>query len=180
VPLNPAYTLTQLASALDHISASLLVLSTEITLPYRSPQPTTTLVNQLLDHISTSSSLQHLVLIDNSDGRNNTPLSERKVGYEVLLEQHLGTKLPPQPGLDPGDVATIQFTSGTTSKPKAVCLTHQNILNNAFFVGQGMLLIQEDVICCPPPLYHCFGLVLGLLASMTHGEVPCGGKNLFF
>ncbi|KAL3484370.1 acetyl-CoA synthetase-like protein [Aspergillus germanicus] len=169
VPLNPAYTLTQLTSALDHISASLLVLSTEITLPYRSPQPTTTLVNQLLDHISTSSSLHHLVLIKNSDGQKTVPLSGPTVDYEALIEQYLGTKLPPQTGLDAGDVATIQFTSGTTSKPKAVCLTHRNILNNAFFVGQGMLLTREDVICCPPPLYHCFGLVLGLLASMTHG-----------
>ncbi|KAJ0417997.1 acetyl-CoA synthetase-like protein [Aspergillus carlsbadensis] len=169
VPLNPAYTIQQLTSALDHISASLLVLSTEITLPYRNPQSTATLVNQLSDHISTSSSLQHLVLIENSDRPNNVPLSETTVDYEVLIDQHLGTKLPPQDGLDCSDIATIQFTSGTTSKPKAVCLTHRNIINNAFFVGQGMGLTKEDVICCPPPLYHCFGLVLGLLAAMTHG-----------
>ncbi|KAL2842708.1 acetyl-CoA synthetase-like protein [Aspergillus pseudoustus] len=172
VPLNPAYTLTQLTSALDHISASVLVLSTEITLPYRRAQPTTTLINQLSEHISSSSSssrLQNLILIENSEGRVNIPLVGPTVDYELLLEQHLGTKLPRQSDLDPGDVATIQFTSGTTSKPKAVCLTHRNILNNAFFVGQGMGLTERDVICCPPPLYHCFGLVLGLLASMTHG-----------
>ncbi|BCS28415.1 putative NRPS-like protein biosynthetic cluster [Aspergillus puulaauensis] len=169
VPLNPAYTLAQLTSALDHVSASLLVLSTEITLPYRNPKATAPLVSQLLDHISPSSSLQHLLLLDNSDGRSDIPFFESTVDYEVLLEQHLGTKLLQQHGLDAGNVATIQFTSGTTSKPKAVCLTHRNILNNACLVGQGMCLTENDVICCPPPLYHCFGLVLGLLAAMTHG-----------
>lgn len=170
MPLNPAYTLTQITSALDHISASILVLGTEITLPYRNPQPTTALVNQLLDHISTSSRLHHIVLIENSNGRVCIPHAGPTVNYEILLEQHLGNKLPRQNRLDAGDIATIQFTSGTTSKPKAVCLTHRNILNNAFFVGQGMRLTENDVICCPPPLYHCFGLVLGLLASMTHGK----------
>ncbi|KAL3459748.1 acetyl-CoA synthetase-like protein [Aspergillus heterothallicus] len=169
VPLNPAYTLTQLTSALGHISASLLVLGTEITLPYRDPQPTTALISQLAEHMSSSPSLQSLLLIENSGGRVNILPTGPVVDYEVLLEQHLGTKLPQQNDLDARDVATIQFTSGTTSKPKAVCLTHHNILNNAFLVGQGMELTEKDVICCPPPLYHCFGLVLGLLASMTHG-----------
>ncbi|KAL4913039.1 acetyl-CoA synthetase-like protein [Aspergillus aurantiobrunneus] len=169
VPLNPAFTLAQLISALDHISARCLVLSTEITLPYRSPQPTTTLINQISQHVASSSSLEHLLLVNNSDGRIDLPNLPATVRYDSLVEQHRGQALPPQNDVHAADIATIQFTSGTTSSPKAVCLTHRNILNNAFLVGQGMKLSDKDVICCPPPLYHCFGLVLGLLTSMTHG-----------
>lgn len=67
------------------------------------------------------------------------------------------------------DVCNLQFTSGTTGNPKAAMLTHHNIVNNSRFIGDRMRLTTEDVLCCPPPLFHCFGLVLGLLAAVTHG-----------
>lgn len=67
------------------------------------------------------------------------------------------------------DVCNLQFTSGTTGNPKAAMLTHHNIVNNARFIGDRMRLTASDVLCCPPPLFHCFGLVLGLLAVVTHG-----------
>lgn len=66
-------------------------------------------------------------------------------------------------------VCNLQFTSGTTGHPKAAMLTHHSILNNSRFIGDRMNLTDEDVLCCPPPLFHCFGLVLGLLATITHG-----------
>ncbi|KAG6026714.1 hypothetical protein E4U41_001186, partial [Claviceps citrina] len=66
-------------------------------------------------------------------------------------------------------VVNLQFTSGTTGLPKAAMLTHHNLVNNARFVGDRMGLGPDDVLCCPPPLFHCFGLVLGLLAVLTHG-----------
>ncbi|RYB03207.1 AMP-binding protein [Lichenibacterium ramalinae] len=69
----------------------------------------------------------------------------------------------------PEDDANIQFTSGTTGTPKGVTLTHRNILNNGYFVGRAMRLAPEDRICIPVPLYHCFGMVMGNLASVTHG-----------
>jgi fatty-acyl-CoA synthase len=63
----------------------------------------------------------------------------------------------------------IQFTSGTTGSPKGATLSHHNILNNGFFIGEAMQLTAEDRLCIPVPLYHCFGMVLGNLAALTHG-----------
>jgi fatty-acyl-CoA synthase len=67
------------------------------------------------------------------------------------------------------DPINIQFTSGTTGFPKGATLTHRNILNNGFYVGEAMRLSEQDRLCIPVPLYHCFGMVLGNLACLTHG-----------
>ena len=63
----------------------------------------------------------------------------------------------------------IQYTSGTTGFPKGATLSHHNILNNGYFVGEGCAYTEQDVICAPVPLYHCFGMVMGNLAATTHG-----------
>ena len=67
------------------------------------------------------------------------------------------------------DAINVQFTSGTTGTPKGATLTHRNILNNGYFIGEAMDLSEEDRLCIPVPLYHCFGMVLGNLAILTHG-----------
>jgi len=67
------------------------------------------------------------------------------------------------------DAINIQFTSGTTGAPKGATLTHHNILNNGYFVGEAQRLTDKDLVCIPVPLYHCFGMVLGNLACVTHG-----------
>ncbi len=68
------------------------------------------------------------------------------------------------------DPINIQYTSGTTGFPKGATLSHSNILNNAFFVGEACAYTEADRVCIPVPLYHCFGMVLGTLACTTHGS----------
>ncbi|TAL86671.1 MAG: AMP-binding protein [Rhodanobacter sp.] len=67
------------------------------------------------------------------------------------------------------DAVNIQFTSGTTGTPKGATLTHHNIVNNGYFVGESMRLTEYDRLCIPVPFYHCFGMVLGNLACVSHG-----------
>jgi fatty-acyl-CoA synthase len=71
--------------------------------------------------------------------------------------------------LDTDDPINIQYTSGTTGFPKGATLSHHNILNNAFFVGELCHYTQEDRVCIPVPFYHCFGMVMGNLAATSHG-----------
>jgi fatty-acyl-CoA synthase len=71
-------------------------------------------------------------------------------------------------GLQFDDPINIQFTSGTTGAPKGATLTHHNLLNNGFFVGEAQRFTASDRVCIPVPLYHCFGMVLGNLACLTH------------
>jgi fatty-acyl-CoA synthase len=68
------------------------------------------------------------------------------------------------------DAINIQFTSGTTGAPKGATLTHHNILNNGYFIGETMKYTHHDRVCIPVPLYHCFGMVIGVLACVTHGS----------
>jgi fatty-acyl-CoA synthase len=76
------------------------------------------------------------------------------------------------------DPINIQYTSGTTGFPKGATLSHHNILNNGYFVGEGMSYTEQDRICVPVPFYHCFGMVMGNLASTSHGAcvvIPAPG-----
>jgi fatty-acyl-CoA synthase len=73
-------------------------------------------------------------------------------------------------GLDFDDPINIQYTSGTTGFPKGATLTHHNILNNGFFVGETCGYTNIDRVCIPVPFYHCFGMVIGNLACTTHGS----------
>ncbi|HMF13795.1 MAG TPA: AMP-binding protein, partial [Gemmataceae bacterium] len=68
-----------------------------------------------------------------------------------------------------GDVASIQYTSGTTGFPKGAMLTHRNLLTNAYYTGQRQAFSDRDRLCIPVPLYHCFGCVMGTLACVVHG-----------
>jgi fatty-acyl-CoA synthase len=74
-----------------------------------------------------------------------------------------------QAGLRPSDPINIQYTSGTTGFPKGATLSHTNILNNGYLVGEGLRYTEKDRVCIVPPFYHCFAMVLGNLACTTHG-----------
>jgi fatty-acyl-CoA synthase len=71
--------------------------------------------------------------------------------------------------LDRNDPINIQYTSGTTGFPKGATLTHRNLLNNGYFVGEGVGYSERDRVCIPVPFYHCFGMVMGNLACSSHG-----------
>ena len=88
----------------------------------------------------------------------------------LLLGQHRpDTDLEwAQAQFDNNDVVMMQYTSGTTGFPKGVMLTHRNILNNGFYIGEGQKLGPEDRVCLPVPFFHCFGCVLGVMANLTH------------
>jgi len=76
------------------------------------------------------------------------------------------------------DAINIQYTSGTTGFPKGATLSHHNILNNGFFIGETCRYSEQDRVCIPVPFYHCFGMVLGNLAAVTHGAcivIPAPG-----
>jgi len=71
--------------------------------------------------------------------------------------------------LDCREVINMQYTSGTTGFPKGVMLTHLNILNNGWHIGERQRFTADERVCLPVPLFHCFGLVLGIMAIVTHG-----------
>ena len=89
----------------------------------------------------------------------------------LLLGKHTDQNalLEAKKSLNNDDVINMQYTSGTTGFPKGVMLTHRNILNNGYYIGERQNLSHEDRLCLPVPLFHCFGIVLGVLAVLTHG-----------
>src|SRR5258705_356255 len=88
--------------------------------------------------------------------------SGRTIALEALAAR--------EASLQSDDPINIQYTSGTTGFPKGATLTHHNILNNGFFIGETLRYTERDRVCIPVPFYHCFGMVLGNLACTTHGS----------
>lgn len=176
-PLNPSFNVHQVVAATSHLQASHLIIGTETNLSRKPPRSNVALLEHIAPGIRGGGgkleselvpSLQQVVLVDNSDGRVAANELRATVPFEEVLrgsQQALSDQ-----GLDKDDVVNIQFTSGTTSMPKAACLSHTNILNNGCQIGDRMLLTPDDVVCCPPPLFHCFGCILGYMATATHGS----------
>ncbi|MGF7140966.1 AMP-binding protein [Roseimarinus sediminis] len=89
----------------------------------------------------------------------------------LLMGEHIDDELleSAKARVQAHEVINMQYTSGTTGFPKGVMLTHINILNNGFWIGECQNFTSADRVCLPPPLFHCFGLVLGIMAIITHG-----------
>jgi fatty-acyl-CoA synthase len=171
VTINPAYRLSELEFALNKVGCAALVTATGFKnsdyigmVKTLAPELATSVPGKL-----SAARLPHLRIVIQIGGpqvAGAIPFDEvaaRGVEAELSILRELAHDLQ----FD--DPINIQFTSGTTGSPKGVTLTHHNILNNGYFVGRAMRLTEVDRICIPVPLYHCFGMVMGNLAAVTHG-----------
>jgi fatty-acyl-CoA synthase len=172
VNINPAYRVSELDYALNKVGCKALVTMARFkTSDYigmlRELAPELTTAKGEL-HIARLPQLKSIVWID-VEGDADEPGMQR---FSTLLASGDASD-PRVPAiaatLKATDAINIQFTSGTTGFPKGATLTHRNILNNGFFIGRAMQLTPNDRMCIPVPLYHCFGMVLGNLACITHG-----------
>ena len=105
--------------------------------------------------------LEHVVFLGTPDWDELLAAGDRVATGELASRA--------RPSLRLDDPINIQYTSGTTGFPKGATLTHRNILNNGYFVGEGCGYTEADRVCIPVPFYHCFGMVIGNLACTTHG-----------
>ncbi|KPI42523.1 putative acyl-CoA synthetase YngI [Cyphellophora attinorum] len=177
VPLNPAFNATQIASALNHLTATHLVIGAETNLPFKAPRSNIPILEALVPDLTASRlassaipSLQSVILLDNSAKRVDTSSLRALTPWHTIAHDTSTSAPTPSELLKNSDIVNIQFTSGTTSTPKAACLSHRSILNNGNSIGDRMLLTPSDVVVCPPPLFHCFGCILGYMATATHGS----------
>jgi long-subunit acyl-CoA synthetase (AMP-forming) len=163
VPLNPAFNAPQVLAALNHLAASHLIIGAETNLPRKEPRSNIPLLTHLVPNLEGSSlesdlvpSLRKIIIVNNSAGRIDTKEYKSTTLYEDVIEEGRDALTLPDQGLDPHDIVNIQFTSGTTSMPKAACLSHRSILNNGKSIGDRMLLTEKDIVCSPPPLFQYF------------------------
>jgi fatty-acyl-CoA synthase len=152
VNINPAYRTTELEYALNQSGCRVLVAA------------------------SSFKASDYGAMVE--EVRGNLPALERTVfldsaGWDELLAQAGGTSddelRARAESLQFDDPINIQYTSGTTGFPKGATLSHHNILNNGFFIGEFCRYTEADRVCIPVPFYHCFGMVLGNIACTTHG-----------
>ncbi|BBG01722.1 MULTISPECIES: AMP-binding protein [Pseudonocardia] len=147
VALNPTYERAELGQALRHSGTRLLFHAAR----YRG----TDCAELVADVATTCPELQGAVTFERD-------------WAEFVAAEPTGVAAAEQ-RVDPGDPVAIQFTSGTTGRPKGATLTHHNLLNNGHLVGAQAGFTEQDRICVPVPLFHCFGMVLGTLGAGSHG-----------
>jgi fatty-acyl-CoA synthase len=151
VNINPAYRTSELAHALGASGVSVLLLARA----FRSAS-----YPAMLAEVRPALPALRLALVLDEDWDALSAAGSRVSEGELAARER---------SLDPDDPINVQYTSGTTGSPKGATLSHHNVLNNGFFVGEALRLGPSDRVCIPVPFYHCFGMVLGNLACTTHG-----------
>ncbi len=146
VNINPAYRTTELEFVLNQSGCRVLVAARA----FKSSD----YVGMVEEVTPRCQALERTIFLDSPDWDELLAAGEDEVALPA--------------GLQFDDPINIQYTSGTTGFPKGATLTHHNILNNGFFIGEGCRYTSEDRVCIPVPFYHCFGMVLGNLACTTH------------
>jgi fatty-acyl-CoA synthase len=170
VTINPAYRVSELEAALNKVAARALVLA-----PSFKSSNYVEMIRHLAPELGATGTagdrklarlphLRSLVLMGDEPVPGFIPygsVSRDADGSDDL--QRLAAQLQPE------DPINIQFTSGTTGLPKGATLTHHNIVNNGYFVARRQRFTEHDRVCIPVPLYHCFGMGMGVLGCTTHG-----------
>ena len=171
VNINPAYRRAELEYALNKVECKALVLA-----PALKTSDYLAIVNDLAPELASSQPgaleakalphLKHVIRLGEAATAGMWNFADiAAMGRDQDRERLQGLSA----SLQFDDVINIQFTSGTTGYPKGASLTHQNILNNGYFVAEAIKLTDQDRLCIPVPLYHCFGMVMGNLGCVTHG-----------
>jgi fatty-acyl-CoA synthase len=152
VNINPAYRTSELEYALRQSGCRMLISAPAFkTSDYRA------MIAEVRPGLR---DLEQVVLLDSEEWDQLLAGAQRVAPVQLRALSDL---------LEPEDPINIQYTSGTTGFPKGATLSHLNILNNGFFIGEGCRYTEQDRVCIPVPFYHCFGMVLGNLACTTHG-----------
>ena len=152
VNVNPAYRASELEYVLNQSGARMLVSARA----HKSSD-----YAAMIDQVrGDTDALERVVVLDGPDWE------ELVSGADAVSDDELRER---SASLSADDPINLQYTSGTTGFPKGATLSHHNILNNGFFVGEYCRYSEQDRVCIPVPFYHCFGMVMGNLGCTTHG-----------
>ncbi len=173
VNINPAYRTSELEYVVRQSGLRMLVCA-----PRLKSSDYVGMVNELIPELAAAAEsppridsarfpdLQDLVVLDDQPRPGMWTWSALLALSGAVTPEQLAARQREQEFDDP---INIQYTSGTTGFPKGATLSHHNILNNGFFVGEMMRFTDQDRLCIPVPLYHCFGMVMGNLTCVSHG-----------
>jgi len=172
VTINPAYRLTEVEYAVNKVGCKALV-----TAAHFKGSSYVEMIQSLAPELEEASpgalkaaKFPHLEIVIRMGAEKTAGMFNFDDVAERGRDVPVATLDAATAALSPDDPINIQFTSGTTGAPKGATLTHVNILNNGRFVVSGMNLTEDDRLCIPVPLYHCFGMVMGTLGCVTTGS----------